>query len=126
MDFLRVAVELASPVHAASVGVDAGECNGIGGETSVERLELFRGFGSKVNEGGNRNPRGSGSTTIGTIDSTVITGKSGLACVLAAENAERVRTAPSEADSDPPTRAEVWRVPTQNNTSQQAILLEPF
>ena len=31
MDFLRVAVELASPVHGASVWADAGECNGAAG-----------------------------------------------------------------------------------------------
>jgi hypothetical protein len=98
MDFLRVAVELASPVHAASVGVDAGECNGIGGETSVERLELFRGFGSKVNEGGHSNPMGGCSTNTGARESTVIAGKSRLTGVLAAENALSVRTAPSEAD----------------------------
>jgi hypothetical protein len=37
-----------------------------------------------------------------------------------------VRMAPSEADSDPPTRAEVWRDPTQNNTSQEALLPGQF
>ncbi len=53
-------------------------------------------------------------------------GESGLASAGAAENAERVRMAPSEADSDPPTRAEVWRDPTQNNTSQEALLPGQF
>lgn len=31
MDFLRVAVELASPVHGGSVEAEAGECNGARG-----------------------------------------------------------------------------------------------
>jgi hypothetical protein len=73
---------------------------------------------------GDRNPIGNGSVTIGARKSTVMAGESGTDCVHAGENAASVRTAPSEADSHPPTRAEVWRVPTWNNTSQQAILLE--
>jgi hypothetical protein len=66
------------------------------------------------------------STNTGARESTVIAGKSRLTGVLAAENAARVRTTPSEAASDPPIKAEVWRVPTQNNTSQQAILPGQF
>jgi hypothetical protein len=53
-------------------------------------------------------------------------GESGAACEGADDNAASVKTAPSEADSDPPTRAEVWRVPTQNNTSQEAVLPGQF
>ena len=41
MDFLRVAVELASPVHGPSVGIDAGVCNGVAGKACVERPEVF-------------------------------------------------------------------------------------
>jgi hypothetical protein len=43
-------------------------------------------FGSKVNESGNGNPAGSGSTTEGE-PSTCMTGELGLTCVLAVENA---------------------------------------
>ena len=72
---------------------------------------------------GNCNRVGHGSTTEVRL-SMLMTRKSDLTGVLAAENAASVRTAPSGEDSDPPTRAEVWRVPTQNNTSQQVILPE--
>jgi hypothetical protein len=72
---------------------------------------------------GNRNPIGSGSTTIGARKSTVIAGKSGLACGLADENAASVRTAPSEAD----IAVEMWRSGfTSYNTARRAIPLKEF
>jgi hypothetical protein len=49
----------------------------------------------------------SGSTTIGARDSTVIAGKSGLACELAAENAAMERTAPARAGSRVRSKVEV-------------------
>ena len=55
---------------------------------------------------GNCNCAGHDSTTE-VRASTLKTGESGLASVGAAENAAMERMAPSEADSDPPIRAEV-------------------
>jgi hypothetical protein len=80
-------------------------------------------FGSKVNEGGDGDPRGHGSSG-GVNASTLMTRKSGLTGVLAAEKVASVKKAPSWEDSHPPTRSEVRRVPTKNNTSQHAIIPE--
>ena len=87
----------------------------------MERLELFRGFGSKVNEGGHCNPMGGCSTNTGARESTVIAGKSRLTGVLAGENAARVSRAPSEAD----IAVEMcWASCTSYNTARRAIPLE--
>jgi hypothetical protein len=53
---------------------------------------------------GNCNWVSSGSTTV-VRASTLMTGKSSLACVLAGENAATVRTVPSEAG----TASEMWQ-----------------
>jgi hypothetical protein len=98
MDFLRMAVELASPVHGSSVGVDVGECNGVTEEGCAGRLDLFGGFAAKLDGKGNRNPTGHGSTTIGDSDWTVIAGELRLIGALPGESAARARMAPSEAD----------------------------
>ena len=86
MDFLRVAVELASPVHGASVGVNVGERNGVGGEACVESLELFRGIDPELNESKGRNPRVNGSTGTGARASMVMRREWDSSCVLAGAN----------------------------------------
>jgi hypothetical protein len=105
--------------------VDAGECKGGGEEACVDRLEVFRGFGSKVNESGNCDPKGNGSTTEADA-STVMTGQLGFACVFAGENAATERTAAARAGVSARLKVEMWRVLTFNNTSRRTFLAQRF
>jgi hypothetical protein len=85
----------------------------------VEKLEIFGGFVSKVNESGNCNLRGTGAAITEDNDSMVMVGKSGLAGVLAAETAATERTAAARAGVSARLKVEMWRVLTFNNTSRR-------
>jgi hypothetical protein len=77
--------------------------------------------GTLLSLAGNCNSVGHGSRTE-VSDSTLIAGKSGLAWVLADENAATVRTAPSEEG----TAFEMWYAFTYHNTVRPAISLKEF
>jgi hypothetical protein len=53
-----------------------------------------------ANESGNGNPRVNGSATLGVRDSMARTGKAGLVCMLAADDAAMERTAPVSEGSN--------------------------